>query len=189
MKKSISSDTLDSDSSSSQRDSSTTSPGIPPMPIRKMKELTAVSSENELTFHKNNEDSNDKKPQLTGFKLTNEGFISHQEPILTKEELKNRELEKVKQAYAQKTKEEDGDKFNFMIDDVTDSSAFNESDNGSVSSGNSFKKSEDKKNLGAQLIALTKELEIVGEEDVLPLVLHFFYSFIRCECLFIYFFF
>ncbi|XP_065649178.1 STE20-like serine/threonine-protein kinase isoform X2 [Hydra vulgaris] len=165
IKKSLSSDTIDSDSSSSLRDSSTTSPGIPPMPIRKMKDLSEVS-DNELIFQKSYEDKNEKKLELTGFKVTDDDSIKHSEPVLTKEELKNRELEKVKQAYAQKSIESNGDKFIFY-DDAMDN--FADSDL-SLQNENSFKKSmDDKKIQSGQLSALAKELDIVGEEDVLPL--------------------
>jgi len=170
LKKSVSSDTLDSittdGSSSSQRDSSTTDSAIPPMPIRKMKDLTDVSdlTESGNKFQKNPEQPEEKKAELTGFKSTGEKTVTNQEPILTKEELKNRELEKVKQEYAAKSKEHKDQ----QSDERMEVSPFSESDSASLSSANSSKNSSNNgggaKKGGGKLAALTADLDAVAGE-------------------------
>lgn len=171
MKKSSSSNTLDStntdDSDSSPKDSSIQSAasGIPPMPIRKMKDLTEGSNiaADETKFQKNAEGGKEANPnaQLVGYKSTGEK-PEGLEPVLTKEELKNRELEKVKQKYALQQKEE-------TETDNHGGGAFGDSDSGSLSSGSSTKKSgEEKKTQNIPgLQSLTEELKAV-EDDVKP---------------------
>lgn len=166
IKASTSSDTLDSittdDSSSSQKDSSTVESAIPPMPIRKMKDLTDVNDlgEQEPKFQKTNEEKEDSKsPELVGFKSTGEKTVSKGEPILTKEEIKNRELEKVKQEYAAKSQDADG---KLSDDSAIGNSVFSESDTGSLSNSSSSGKGTSAPS--SKLASLTADLQAVEEE-------------------------
>lgn len=164
LEKSTSSHTLDSvtteDSDSSPKESVSSAAGaIPPMPIRKMKDLNEAKNlaEEEPKFPKN-ETVKNESPELIGFKDTGEKPVpSTVEPVLTKEELKNRELEKVKQEYAEKQKKERTSPETLA--------APSESDSGSVSSGSSSKKSEGGEiKKGRELAALTAELSAVEGE-------------------------
>lgn len=166
IKASTSSDTLDSintdDSSSSQKDSSTVESAIPPMPIRKMKDLTDVNdlAEQEPKFQKTNEEKEDSKsPELVGFKSTGEKTVSKREPILTKEEIKNRELEKVKQEYAAKSQDNDG---KLSDDSAIGNSVFSESDTGSLSNSSSSGKGTSAPS--SKLASLTEDLQAVEEK-------------------------
>lgn len=166
IKKSTSSDTLDStateDSSSSNKDSSTAEggSGIPPMPIRKMKDLTDPIPDEKLKFQNSGEhkDTCEVKPELVGYKSTGEKREIDGDPILTKEEIKNRELEKVKKAYEEEERKGE-------VHDLQDQSAFGESgDSMSASSGTSSRKSIDNKKTGGQLASLTDDLKAVEDE-------------------------
>lgn len=132
------------------------------MPIRKMKDLTEGPNivEDETKFQKNTQENKDPDPnaQLVGYKATGEKPEGI-EPVLTKEELKNRELEKVKQQY-EKQRNEQYETDNNMT------GAFGDSDSASLSSGASSKKSgEEKKNQNiAGLQTLTAELKVAGED-------------------------
>ena len=183
IKKSSSSDTLNSnetDSGSSNKDTSITEDAIPPMPIRKMKDLNdADLSDQELKFQKSGEekkkDGEEKKAELVGFKSTSDKVGDKPEPVLTKEELKNRELEKVKKDYEEKAKngevekDEEHDSMSLSSGGMSLSSEAVSLSSG-VSSGVSSSKLTDEKNAASrsQLTSLTEDLKEAGSDLPTP---------------------
>ena len=127
-----------------------------------MKDLTdATPLDNQELKFQINEGEKKNSLELVGYKETGEKVKKEEvEPILTKEELKNRELEKVKNEYALQKKEEEENKlFKYQVDINLDPSPFSESDTNSVaSSETSSRKSEEKKSVTAQRLALAEEL-------------------------------
>lgn len=171
LEKSTSSHTLDSitteDSDSSPKESSTSAASaIPSMPIRKMKDLTEDTgiADEEGKFPKSvtkKESSKGENAELVGFKNTLEKPKPDSEVPLTKEEMKNRELEKVQKEYAEKQKKKDeaetGD------DPQSPATPRTDSDSASISSSVSSKRSgDDKKPVDmAGLASLTADLKAV----------------------------
>ena len=181
LEKSTSSHTLDScsiiseESDSSPKDSSTsTGSAIPPMPIRKMKDLTEDTNLNEekdkfpKSEVKKDIPKQPQSPELTGFKKTGDKVPqSPTEPTLTKEELKNRELEKVQKEYAEKQKQEK-EKGATPSDTPHPPATPTETDTASIASSASSRKSlgEEKKPSDklAGLASLTADLKAVEGE-------------------------
>lgn len=157
---------ISEESDSSPKDSTSTSSGIPPMPIRQMKDLTEHTSLDNAEdkfpkgeIKKETGASGPKSPELTGFKDTSEkGPTDPTQVVLTKEELKNRELEKVEKEYREKQqKQGEG------------ASTPKEADSMSVSSSDSISRkqvdeSRPATNKAAGLASLTAELSAVEGE-------------------------
>ena len=103
-----------------------------------------------------------KSPELTGFKDTGEKApVNSSEIVLTKEELKNRELEKVEKEYREKQKQ--------GRDEQPPHSAQTTNDGRADSDSGSSKKSTDSaskplSNKAAGLASLTSELNAIEDE-------------------------
>ena len=165
---------ISEESDSSPKDSASTSSGIPPMPIRQMKDLsehTNLDSGDDKfpkgEVKKETGASEPKSPQLTGFKDTSEkGPTDPTQVVLTKEELKNRELEKVEKEYREKQQ-----KLGEGAADQQHPTSPKEPDSMSISSSGSIsKKQVDESrptttaNKAAGLASLTAELSAVEGE-------------------------
>ena len=163
---------ISEESDSSPKDSTSTSSGIPPMPIRQMKDMTehnnldgtAEDKFPKSEVKKETGASEPKSPELTGFKDTSEKRPADPtQAVLTKEELKNRELEKVEKEYREKQQKQ-GD-----VTAADQRSSPKEPDSMSVSSSGSFSKKQvdDSKpptSKAAGLASLTAELSAVEGE-------------------------
>ena len=179
LEKSTSSHTLDSisiiseESDSSPKDSTSTSSAIPPMPIRQMKDLTEHTSLDgeEDKFPKGEVKketaTEPKSPELTGFKDTSEKAPADPtQVVLTKEELKNRQLEKVEKEYREKQKlgETSADQQQSRPTSTKDSDSISVSSSGSISKKPTDENKPPTTNKAAGLASLTAELSAVEGE-------------------------